>query len=361
VNLVRPQIQGIVEYSLRQYPHRIKLNQNENPYELPAPIKKEILDRLASEAWSRYPPFVPDRQLAALAAFTGWKADGVLLGNGSNDLLQLLFTCVLDGGRSVVLSQPTFTLYTLLAQSLGAKVQDVRMVRTPPSEAIHGGDLLFDVDGLIASANRSGAAMIVVCSPNNPTGTQLSAGEVEKLVDSTAGLVVVDEAYVQFSAVSVAGLLARHPRLVVLQTFSKAMGAAGLRFGYALLDPGLARELNKVKLPYSVNIFTLIAAEVLMARWNELKVWIGLLTRERERVRSVLAGLPGISVLPSTANFLLFESSGKTPAELFAAVLAKGILIRNVSAYPMLQRALRVSIGTPAENDEFLDALRGAL
>jgi len=361
MSLVRPQIQGIVEYSLRQYPHRIKLNQNENPYELPDGIKKEILDRLAMEAWSRYPPFVPDRQLAALAAFTGWIPEGVLLGNGSNDLLQLLFSCLLDAGRSVVISQPTFTLYTLLAQSLGASVHDVRMVRNPPSAGTSGGDLRFDVDGLIAAANRTDASLVVVCSPNNPTGTQLAVADVERLLISTRGLVVIDEAYVQFAPVSVAPLLARHNRLVVLQTFSKAMGAAGLRFGYAMLDPGLASELNKVKLPYSVNIFTLIAAEVLMERWNDVKAWITRLNDERERVRGALAMFPGISVLPSAANFLLFESFGKSPAELFEAILGKGILIRNVSAYPMLERALRVSIGTPGENDEFLEALRGAL
>lgn len=361
MSLVRPQIQGIVEYTLRQYPHRIKLNQNENPFELPDGIKREILDRLASEAWSRYPPFVPDRQLEALASFTGWKPEGVLLGNGSNDLLQLLFTCLLDSGRSVVISQPTFTLYTLLAQSLGAAVHHVRMLRNPPSVEIPGGDLRFDVDALIAAANRTDASMIVVCSPNNPTGTQLAPADVERLLRSVRGLVVIDEAYVQFAPVSVAPLLERHERLVVLQTFSKAMGAAGLRFGYAMLDPGLAGELNKVKLPYAVNIFTLIAAEVLMNRWKEVKEWIARLNDERERVRAALAAFPGISVLPSEANFLLFESSGKSPAELFHAVLAKGILIRNVSAYPMLERGLRVSIGTPGENHEFLEALRGAL
>jgi histidinol-phosphate aminotransferase len=361
MSIVTPQIQGIVEYTLRQYPHRIKLNQNENPYELPAAIKEEILRRLASEAWSRYPPFVPEKQLAALASFTGWKPGGLLLGNGSNDLLQLVFACVLDAGRSVVISQPTFTLYTLLAQSLGATIHNVRMVRAPASAGTPGGDLRFDIEGMIGTANRVNASLVVVCSPNNPTGTQLAVTDVERLLASTRALVVIDEAYVQFAPLSVAPLLARHERLVVLQTFSKAMGAAGLRFGYAMLDPGLAAELNKVKLPYSVNIFTLIAAEVLMERWSVVKGWIELLTRERERVRAVLAGFPGISVLPSAANFLLFESSGRSPAALFDAVLTKGILIRDVSAYPMLERALRVSVGTPEENDAFLEALGGAI
>jgi histidinol-phosphate aminotransferase len=349
--LVRPQIDGIIEYTLRQYPHRIKLNQNENPYELPTEIKREILERMAAEHWSRYPPFVPERQMEKVAVFTGWKPDGVLLGNGSNDLLQLLFTCVLDAGRSVVINQPTFTLYKLLAQSLGGAIHEVMMKRP----------FAFDVDAIIETARRSQAAMVVLCSPNNPTGTTLKNIEIERILESTEGLVVVDEAYVHFSDETITSELSRLRRLVVLQTFSKAMGAAGLRFGYALLDPALARELKKVKLPYSVNIFTLTAAEVLMDRWNDVKKWITDLKSERERVRNAMKDIAGIIVYPSAANFILFETTEKPPAAVFDSLLADGILIRNVSSYPMLERGLRVSIGTPSENTEFLDALRKAV
>lgn len=351
MDLLRPEIDGITAYALRETPHRIKLNQNENPFELPAPVKREILDLLAAERWSRYPPFIPRAQTEQLAAFTGWKADGILLGNGSNDLLQLLFTCVLDRGRSVVISKPTFTLYTLLAQALGAVVHDVPMLS----------GFRFDTDAIAETARKCDASMTVLCSPNNPTGTQLAAGEVERILEGTRGLVLVDEAYVQFAPFSVAGLLARHPRLVVLQTFSKAMGAAGLRFGYALMDPSIARQLNKIKLPYAVNIFTLVAAGVLMRRWNEVRGWIRTLNEERERVRQVLAALPGVTVYPSAANFLLFETHRLSPAALFDRLCADGILIRDVSAVPLLGRALRVSIGTPEENDEFLGSMRRAL
>jgi histidinol-phosphate aminotransferase len=156
-------------------------------------------------------------------------------------------------------------------------------------------------------------------------------------------------------------MLSRFPRLVVLQTFSKAMAAAGLRFGYALLDPVLARELNKVKLPYSVNTFTLTAAEVLMDRWDDVKQWIAELKTERERVRKELGSLAGITVHPSSANFLLFETEQKTPGEVFDSLLAEGVLIRNVSSYPMLEKGLRVSIGTLSENSQFLTALRKAV
>ncbi|HUI09567.1 MAG TPA: histidinol-phosphate transaminase [Bacteroidota bacterium] len=347
--LLRPEIERISEYTLKERPCRIKLNQNENPFELPAGIKEEVLRRVAAQRWSRYPAFIPGAQIEQVARFTGWKADGVLLGNGSNDLLQVLFTCAVCPGRGVVLSQPTFTLYRLLAETLGAEVTDVPMT----------GSFAFDVEGIIAAARR--AAMVVLCSPNNPTGSQLLPADIERILASTEGLVVVDEAYVHFAGSTVVPLLEKHERLVVLQTFSKAMGAAGLRFGYALMSPSLARHVAKAKLPYAVNIFTLTAAEVFMEKWESLKSWIGVILDEREKLFRALAGLEGVRVHPSHANFLLFETLRRSPSDVFTALLGKGILIRDVSRYPMLARGLRVSVGTPEENSEFLDALREAV
>jgi len=349
--LIRNEIYSLDEYTLKQYPHRVKLNQNENPFELPLEIKEEILRKLAAMPWSRYPAFIPQHQIDAIARYAGWVPDGTLLGNGSNDLLQLIFMSTLERGQTVVISQPTFTLYKILARGLGADVAEVMMTR----------DFEFDVDAIIATARRTRARLVVICSPNNPTGTLMPEADVVRIIEETEGLVVLDEAYVHFAPGSLRHLLVQYDRLIILQTFSKAMGAAGLRFGYALAPVDLARQLNKIKLPYSVNIFTLVAAEVFLDRWDQLKGWIAALTGERERVRAFLAKLPHCKVYPSSANFLLFESLRKEPAEVFNALLDKGILIRNVSSYPMLNRGLRVSTGTPEENNTFLQAVREAL
>ncbi len=249
--MIRPEIADLGAYSLKQYPHRIKLNQNENPFELPEAVKTEILERLTRASWSRYPSFVPAEQIARVAAFGGWMPEGTLLGNGSNDLLQLLFMSVLERGKTCVISQPTFTLYKILARGLGASVEEVPMTR----------DFGFDVDRIISAARSRSAEMVVLCSPNNPTGTLLGRDEVVSILEQTTGLVVLDEAYVQFAPGSLVDLLGKYDRLVVLQTFSKAMGAAGLRFGYAFCQPALAVNLNKLKLPYSINIFTLLAVD----------------------------------------------------------------------------------------------------
>jgi histidinol-phosphate aminotransferase len=349
--IIRPEIFSLDEYTLKQFPHRIKLNQNENPFELPHDIKAEILERVGAMAWSRYPAFVPQRQIEAVAQYAGWVPDGTLLGNGSNDLLQLIFMSVLERNQTLVISQPTFTLYRILARGLGADVVEVMM--TP--------EFTFDVDGIIAAARRTEARLVVMCSPNNPTGTLMSEPDVVRIVEETESLVILDEAYVHFAPGSLRHLLMRYDRLIILQTFSKAMGAAGLRFGYALAPVDLARQLNKIKLPYSVNIFTLVAAEVLLSRWDRLKGWISALVDERERVRAGLMRLRNCRVYPSSANFLLFESLNRKPADVFASLLKKEILIRDVSSYPMLGRGMRVTTGTPAENTAFLQAIREAL
>jgi histidinol-phosphate aminotransferase len=350
-SILREEIASLAEYRLTQVPWRIKLNQNENPYELPVEIKQEILRRLESARWSRYPAFAPKEQIEKVAAFVGWRSDGTLLGNGSNELLQVIFSCVLERGIKIVISQPTFTLYRILARSLGAEVHDVGMLR----------GFTFDVEGIISEARRSSASMIVLCTPNNPTGSVLSREEVVRILESTSGLVLLDEAYVQFAPESRIELLKEYDRLVILQTFSKAMGAAGLRFGYALGPPDMMKQFDKVKLPYNVNIFTLYAAETFIDHWDRLKDWIETIKESREWLRTELKSLPGFKVYPSGANFLLVESILRPPGEVFTALAARGILIRDVSSYPMLEKGLRISVGTPEENRELVGALKEIL
>jgi histidinol-phosphate aminotransferase len=349
--MIRKEIRALSEYRLAQHAFRIKLNQNENPYELPREIKEEVLHRVAAQPWSRYPAFVPAAQIEQVARFAGWRPDGTLLGNGSNDLLQLLFTCMLERGQGVVISQPTFTLYKILARTVAADVHEVPM--TP--------GFAYDIDRIIHTARRTHARLIVLCSPNNPTGTCLEHEAVTRVVKETEALVILDEAYGHFSSRRMVELLPRLERLAILQTFSKAMGAAGIRFGYALLHPPLAEQIAKAKLPYSVNLFTLTAVEVLLERWGTYASWIDVLIGERERVYQRLSSMSGLRVYRSGGNFLLFETLRRTAREVFEGLLAHGILIRDVSSYPMLERGLRVTIGTPEECDEFLAALEEVL
>jgi histidinol-phosphate aminotransferase len=212
----------------------------------------------------------------------------------------------------------------------------------------------FNVDALI-EASRT-ADVVVICSPNNPTGGLLQREALAAVLKNAKGLVLLDEAYHEFSGQTALTLLPEHRNLAVLRTFSKAMSMAGLRFGYMMAHPEIAREVYKSKLPYNVNIFTLAAAELVIEKRSVLNRNIEMLVHERERMFAELQKRPAIRAFPSTANFILIRTA-RPARDLFERLYGERVLVRDVSAYPLLERCLRVSIGTPEENDKFLAAL----
>ncbi|MBI4475351.1 MAG: histidinol-phosphate transaminase [Acidobacteria bacterium] len=348
-DVIKPEVRGQTAYTLKHFKADVKLDQNENPYEIPDSLKREIVERVLGRPWGRYPEFVPAAVTKAIAEFTEWTEEGILVGNGSNELIQAALSVTLGPGRRMAVPQPTFTLYKLMATTLQADINEVRL---KPD------DLTFDVNALV-DASRS-ADVVVICSPNNPTGTWLERDAVAAVLETAKGIVLLDEAYHEFSGQTALPLLRDHRNLVILRTFSKAMAMAGLRFGYMMAHPEIAREIHKAKLPYNVNIFTLAAAQTILERRSVLSQAIATLIRERERVMTELNKRPAVQAFPSKANFILIKSA--LPArELFDALYEQGVLVRDVSACPMLERALRVTIGRPDENDRFLAALDRAL
>lgn len=347
---VKPGVRALSAYTLEHHEPRIKLNQNESPYDMPPALKQRIQAALAGREWNRYPPFVAHDFISAVGEATGWPAQGVLVANGSNELIQAIFAVVVEPGVRVVVPEPTFTLYRLMTQVGGGEV-----VSVPLTEA-----LAFDVDAIVAAARESRAAIVVLCTPNNPTGSALTREQILRVHDETDAIVLLDQAYVEFGGFDAIPLLEGRPRLVVLRTFSKAMTAAGLRAGYLLGDPALVAEINKAKLPYNVNFFTeYAAAEVLRAR-ALLEPQIAAMRAERDRLLGGLREIEGLHVYPSAANFVLFRvrpGARLTHTRLFERLLAEhAILVRDVSRYPMLDGCLRVNAGTPEETQAFLDA-----
>ena len=348
-DVIKPEVREQTAYTLKHFKADVKLDQNENPYELPDSLKREVVERVLARPWGRYPEFVPAATTAALAKFTGWSPDGILVGNGSNELIQASLAVTLGPGRTVAIPQPTFTLYKLMSKTLQARIVEV---------PLNSSDFSFDVPKLVEAAKS--ADVTVICSPNNPTGTLLEQGALAEVLKNAKGLVLLDEAYHEFSGQNAFPLLATHPNLVVLRTFSKAMSMAGLRFGYMMAHPEIAREVHKAKLPYNVNIFTLAAAELVIERQHLLTAAIQTLIQERNRVMDELRRRPLVTAFNSSANYILIRTA--QPARvIFDALYAQGVLVRDVSSYPMLDRALRVSIGRPDENDKFLAALDRAL
>ena len=347
--LIKPAVRAQSAYTLSAPAARRKLNQNESPWDVPAALKREVLQAAEAAGWNRYPEFAPPALLAALAEHYGWTPEGVLVGNGSNELIQATLATTLEPGDVVVAPTPTFSLYRLLTGVLGGRYRPVPL----------GADFEYDVDALVDAAVRERARVVVLNSPNNPTGSALPAGALERLLDETGALVVCDEAYQEFGGPTALPLLRATSRVVVLRTFSKALGMAGLRFGLALAHPAVARELAKGKLPYNVNLVTLAAASAALRHGDELSERVRQIVEQRGRLAAGLSRLPGLAVYPSAANFVLIRCLRQPAREVFRRLLDEhGILVRDVSAGSDLAQCLRISVGTADDVDAVVTALR---
>jgi histidinol-phosphate aminotransferase len=350
--LIKPAVLAQPGYTLVSPAARRKLNQNESPFDFPAELKREVFTQVSGQLWQRYPEFVPRDLQVAIARHYGWVPDGVLVGNGSNELIQATLSVTLGSGDRVVAQSPTFSLYRLLTGVLGG-----RYVPVPLAEGFE-----YDVERLIETVRHEQARVVVLNSPNNPTGSVLPDGAVERILERTAALVVCDEAYQDFGGPTALGLLAHSSRLVVLRTFSKAFGLAGLRFGLALAHPAVAREIAKGKLPYNVNLITLAAARVTIRNAPVLAARIQDVVATRDRFLARLRQVRGLTAYPTAANFVLIRCRDLPAAEVFQRLYQDfGILVRDVSASPELAECLRISIGTEEDMDAVIEALEKIL
>jgi len=348
LNKIKPEVRALRAYTLSPDRARVKINQNENPWDAPARIKAETLQRLKTRQWSRYPDFVPLSLQARLAEFSGWRADGVIAGNGSNEMIQALLMITVEPGKRVLICEPTFALYRQITTVLGGEVMSVPLTA----------QLSYDAEALKRAVSDLQPDVTIVCSPNNPTGCGLGDHDLRALLKLTNGLVVIDEAYHEFAEHSVVPLLRDHENLVVLRTFSKAMAMAGLRIGYLLAAPELASEVGKAVLPYNLNLISQTAAEVVVEMYeDELRPVVRRIIAERERLYDELSRIKGLAPVRSLGNFTIVKSS-INPKQVFVELLERNILIRDVSGYPMLSDYFRLSVGTPAENDLLLSALK---
>jgi histidinol-phosphate aminotransferase len=345
---IKPNVRGLRAYSLSPHRAGVKINQNENPWDAPARIKEETQRRLEARQWSRYPDFVPASLHARLAEFSGWQPSGIIAGNGSNELIQALLMVTVGPGKRVLISEPTFALYRQVTTVLGGEVISVPLTA----------ELTYDQNALQKTVSDLQPDVTIICSPNNPTGWVLADEDLRALLEATNGLVVIDEAYHEFAEHSVVPLLCDHENLVVLRTLSKAMAMAALRVGYLLAASELASEISKAVLPYNLNAISQTAAEVAVEMYDdELRPLVRKIIAERERLYDELSRIEGLTPVRSHANFMVVRSS-IDPKQLFAELIKRDILIRDVSGYPMLRNYFRLSVGTPEENDLLVKSLR---
>lgn len=346
---IKPEVRALRGYHLTAFDCPIKLNQNESPFDVPDGVKDEILSAVRNKSWSRYPDSMPMDLVEALADHIGVDPRGVIVCNGSNTLVQLMAGVVSAPGVRVAIPSPSFSLYGLYAGIFGGRVLEVPLTS----------DYRFDLPALCRVAKTKNVRLLILCSPNNPTGCAISNRDLDRLLSSTNALVMVDEAYGEFYEQTAADLLPKHANLIVLKTLSKAYGAAGIRIGYLIAHPHLRDEIIKGKIPFDINVFSHAAAMVILKHKALIAKRIAFIRSERERAFQALAQIDGVTPYPSRANLILFEVAD--PDAVFTGLIERGVLIRNVTSYPMLGNALRVSIGTAGENDRFLDALERAI
>ncbi|MCI0339434.1 MAG: histidinol-phosphate transaminase [Acidobacteria bacterium] len=344
---IKPNVREITAYTLAPLEAPIKINQNENPFGMPIQIKEEVLRRARNYDWARYPDFVPTSLLKKLAEYAGWTPDGVMAGNGSNEMIQSVVNSTVEKGVRVVLPEPTFSVYRQVINVAGGEILSV-----PLNE-----DLTFNIPRLASKIVASKADLTIICSPNNPTGCVIYTRDLTSLLRNTDGLIVLDQAYLEIGGENFVPLLRQHKNLVILRTFSKAMAMGGLRVGYCLAAPELIREFAKAKMPYSLNFFSMMAAEVALENLHLLRPQVEALRCERERLFSELQKIEGLMPVPSAANFFAVRTA-IPPKQLFEGLHACGILIRDVSKAPMLSEYVRITVGTPEENNTLIAALK---
>lgn len=333
-------------YRLPQPAAIVKLNQNESPLDWPPDLKEDVLARVASQAWNRYPPVDGEALRHALARHGGVDAEMIAVTNGSNEAILSLVSAY-AGGREVVLIAPGYSMSAALAVVGGATVRPV-LLRP---------DFSLDVDAMVAAVSRPEVGMAFVASPNNPTGNAFGRTAIETVLDASHGLMVIDEAYANFAAESFLPDLRRYPQLAVLRTFSKAFALAGARVGWIVAHPEIVVTVRKALPPYNLNVFAQQAAMAALERPELVRARVELIARERTRVTEAMRIIDGVTPYPSQANFILFRTAVHAD-ELFTRLLRRGVLVRDVSGQPLLERCLRVTVGAPDDNDRFLAALR---
>lgn len=346
LSLISDNIRALKGYHLTPEETEIKLNQNENPEDWPLEIKEQAAQFCIERPWNRYPNFVPEGLKADLAQYTGVKPSNVIVGNGSNEVLLVLLLSFLSKASAAVICSPTFTVYKLLSEGMGSRNVNVSLTD----------DLQYDVKAIRNAVQENPGSLLIICSPNNPVGNEITEEQLRSILDQHSGICILDQAYVEFGGFNGIGLISEYPNLIVTRTFSKAMGGAGLRIGYMIGTEEMISEINKIKLPYNINFFTEYTASLLLKNRSHLSTSVAVMIEERDALLSSLKSFPFDNVYESKANFILVRYSEKQ--KLFDFLKKKGILVRDVSSYPLLENCLRISVGKREENSRLINCLK---
>ncbi len=354
-SLLRPELAELKSYVPAVGTFDVRLDANEAPPMLSDAAKKRLAEAAATVAWERYPDATIGSLRDAIAHRCHVTSDQVLVGVGSDEIITMLLTALAKRGDlepAILTTTPTFVMYRMSARVRGQRVVEVPL------------DHHWDIneDGMLRAIDMAEPSIVFIASPNNPTGTMASPDRLERVIAAASkALVIVDEAYINYSDRNQLGLLEKYENVAVLRTLSK-VGFAALRVGWLLGRPSLVRELDKTRLPYNIPAPSQALATVALSElYGEIEATCRTVVAERERVAAELSKLPGIKVVPSQANFLWFETE-QPAGPLYEALAQRGVLIRSFHGRGgRLAHCLRATIGTRAENDRFLETFSACL
>ncbi len=341
---IRKEVFDLSAYTVDQTFTVAKLNQNECPYDIDEKLKDKIFQKVKNVPWNRYPDSECTRLKECLSDYADHSAEGIVLGNSSNEIIRMVYSACCRSDDKVVISQPGYVVFKRTCQIMGLEAVEVSLKN----------DFSYNVEKIIKSA--MGAKLVILSSPNNPTGIWLSMKEIEQIASCIDCIFALDEAYFEFSDQDASTLLHKYKNLVVIRTFSKALSLAGIRLGYLLGHPDIVFQMSKTKMPFSVGWFPQIAGEVVLENRDFVRVNTDRIIKERSRMFSELERMDYVKPFPSKTNFIMFQLLKHSTLEIEEKLRNAGILIRKFSG-KLVEDKLRVTIGLPHENDAFLETL----
>ncbi|GMR01490.1 MAG: histidinol-phosphate transaminase [Gammaproteobacteria bacterium] len=356
IQMIRPVIKSIQAYQVADASGLIKLDAMENPYQLSGGLKEKLQARLSEADLNRYPdPSAASLRNRLREVMQVPEDKSIMLGNGSDELIQMLAMAVADHdgdkGVSLMSFDPGFVMYKMIADFAG-----IKYVGVPLCE-----DFSLDMESIRDAIKQHQPAIIFIAYPNNPSANCYSETDIEEIISMAPGMVVLDEAYHPFAEASFMARLTEYDNLLVMRTVSK-MGLAGLRLGLLCGHSDIINEIDKIRLPYNINVLTQVTAEFVLDNVSELEQQAKLIRDEREVLLEKMNAMQGLQTFPSQANFILFRVLSKKADDVFESINQSGVLIKNMKADAgLLRNCLRVTVGTPSENLAFLAALLKAV
>jgi len=349
---VRDDLAELPGYHSPQLEVTHRLNTNESPEPPPPAFRQAVAARVAELDWNRYPDRTSTELRHRLAAHHDVAPENIFVSNGSNEVLQSIMLAWGGPGRTILTFEPTYAMHGQIARVTGTGVVEVERVD----------DFSIDLDAAVAALNNEKPMVTFLCSPNNPTGVIEPPSLVARVSETVRefGLLVVDEAYAQFSDWSAIDLFDEDRPLIITRTFSKSWAMAGARLGYAIAPTWIVERLNLAALPYNVDAVSQLAGATALDYEDEMLARVARLVEQRGAIHAGLADL-GIEFWPSQSNFVLFRAPNGNGDELWQQLVDAGVLIRNCSSWPRLEGCLRITVGTSEENSAFLDALAAIL